>query len=66
MISYPTSTFHHDRALSVRLGKFGAMAQIGTAEEEEKLLFASLHPDQQLTKMGTKYRKILHWWKKNQ
>ena len=39
------------RQLSVRLGKFGAMAQIGTAEEEEKPLFASLHPDQQLTKI---------------
>ena len=40
------------RQLSVRLGKFGAMAQIGTAEEEEKPLFASLHPDQQLTKIN--------------
>jgi DNA topoisomerase-1 len=39
------------RQLSVRLGKFGAMAQIGTAEEEEKPLFASLNPDQQLTKI---------------
>ncbi len=39
------------RQLSVRLGKFGAMAQIGTADEEEKPLFASLHPDQQLTKI---------------
>ena len=39
------------RQLSVRLGKFGAMAQIGTAEEEEKPLFASLHPDQQLIKI---------------
>ena len=39
------------RQLSVRLGKFGAMAQIGTSEEEEKPLFASLHPDQQLTKI---------------
>ena len=39
------------RQLSVRLGKFGAMAQIGTAEEEDKPLFASLHPDQQLTKI---------------
>ena len=42
------------RQLSVRLGKFGAMAQIGTAEEEEKPLFASLHPDQQLTKITFK------------
>ena len=39
------------RQLSVRLGKFGAMAQIGTADEEENPLFASLHPDQQLTKI---------------
>ena len=39
------------RQLSVRLGKFGAMAQIGTAEDEDKPLFASLHPDQQLTKI---------------
>lgn len=39
------------RQLSVRLGKFGAMAQIGTADEEEKPLFASLHPDQQLSKI---------------
>ena len=39
------------RQLSVRLGKFGAMAQIGTVEDEEKPLFASLHPDQQLAKI---------------
>ncbi|CEN51573.1 DNA topoisomerase 1 [Capnocytophaga canis] len=31
------------RPLSVRLGRFGAMAQIGTSEDEEKPLFASLH-----------------------
>lgn len=30
------------RPLSVRLGRFGAMAQIGTNEDEEKPLFASL------------------------
>lgn len=30
------------RQLSVRIGRFGPMAQIGTAEEEEKPLFASL------------------------
>ena len=36
------------RQVSVRLGKFGPMVQIGTAEEEEKPLFASLTPDQQL------------------
>lgn len=36
------------RQVSVRLGKFGPMVQVGTAEEEEKPLFASLSPDQQL------------------
>ena len=36
------------RQVSVRLGRFGPMVQIGTAEEEEKPLFASLTPDQQL------------------
>ncbi|TYA74893.1 type I DNA topoisomerase [Seonamhaeicola marinus] len=37
------------RQVSVRLGRFGPMVQIGTAEEEEKPQFASLGPDQQLT-----------------
>ncbi len=37
------------RQVSVRLGKFGPMVQIGTVEEEEKPLFASLSPDQQLS-----------------
>jgi len=36
------------RQVSVRLGKFGPMVQIGTAEEDDKPLFASLSPDQQL------------------
>ena len=36
------------RQLSVRLGRFGPMVQIGTQDEEEKPLFASLTPDQQL------------------
>ena len=36
------------RQVSVRLGKFGPMVQIGTADEEEKPKFASLSPDQQL------------------
>ena len=36
------------RQVSVKLGKFGPMVQIGTADEEEKPLFASLMPDQQL------------------
>ncbi len=36
------------RQVSVRLGKFGPMVQIGTVEEDEKPKFASLSPDQQL------------------
>lgn len=36
------------RQVAVRLGKFGPMVQIGTVEEEEKPLFASLLPDQSL------------------
>ncbi len=36
------------RQVSVRLGKFGAMVQIGTVDDEDKPLFASLSPDQQL------------------
>ncbi|MDG3584090.1 type I DNA topoisomerase [Galbibacter pacificus] len=36
------------RQLSVRLGRFGPMAQIGTADEEEKPKFASLLPDQSI------------------
>ena len=36
------------RQVSVRLGRFGAMVQIGTVEEEEKQLFASLLPEQSL------------------
>jgi DNA topoisomerase-1 len=37
------------RQVSVRLGRFGPMVQIGTAEEEEKPQFASLLPDQSLS-----------------
>ncbi len=37
------------RRVSVRLGKFGPMAQIGTVDDEEKPIFASLSPEQQLT-----------------
>lgn len=37
------------RQLSVRLGKFGPMVQIGTVDDEDKPLFASLPPDKQLT-----------------
>jgi len=36
------------RQVLVRLGRFGPMVQIGTAEEEEKPVFASLLPDQSL------------------
>ncbi|NNK88748.1 MAG: DNA topoisomerase I, partial [Flavobacteriaceae bacterium] len=36
------------RQVSVKLGKFGPMVQIGTVEDEEKPLFASLTPNQQL------------------
>lgn len=37
------------RQVSVRLGRFGPMVQIGTVVDEDKPLFASLLPDQQLT-----------------
>ena len=36
------------RIVKVRLGKFGPIAQIGTIDEEEKPVFASLTKDQQL------------------
>jgi DNA topoisomerase I len=36
------------RQLSVKLGKFGPLAQIGTNEEEEKPLFASLRREQSI------------------
>ena len=36
------------RRVSVRLGKFGPMVQLGTVDDEEKPQFASLGPDQQL------------------
>ena len=36
------------RQLSVKLGKFGPVAQIGTAEEEEKPVFASLRREQSI------------------
>ena len=36
------------KPVSVRLGKFGPMVQIGSVEDEEKPRFASLGPDQQL------------------
>lgn len=37
------------RQVSVRLGRFGPMVQIGVVEEEEKPLFTSLLPDQSLS-----------------
>jgi DNA topoisomerase-1 len=37
------------RQVSVRLGKFGPMVQIGTVDDEEKPTFASLSPEQQLS-----------------
>ncbi len=36
------------KTVKVRLGKFGPMAQIGDAEDDEKPVFASLSPQQQL------------------
>lgn len=36
------------RQVAARLGRFGPMVQIGTAEEEEKPLFASLLPEQSI------------------
>lgn len=37
------------RPVAARLGRFGPMVQIGTVEDEEKPLFASLMPDQSIT-----------------
>nr|WP_299340262.1 type I DNA topoisomerase [Allomuricauda sp.] len=37
------------RQVAARLGRFGPMVQIGTVDEEEKPLFASLLPDQSIT-----------------
>ena len=39
------------RQLSVKLGKFGPMVQIGKVDDEEKPLFASLLPDQQISSL---------------
>ncbi len=36
------------RQLSVKIGKYGPLAQIGTAEEDEKPVFASLRKDQSI------------------
>ena len=40
------------RQVSVRLGKFGPMAQIGTVDEEEKPIFAGLLPDQKINQIS--------------
>ena len=40
------------RKVSVRLGKFGPMAQIGTVDEEEKPIFAGLLPDQKINQIS--------------
>ncbi len=37
------------KQVSVRLGKFGPMVQMGTVDDEDKPTFASLSPDQQLS-----------------
>jgi len=37
------------RQVSVRLGKFGPMVQIGMVDDEDKPMFASLSPEQQLS-----------------
>ncbi len=39
------------RQLSVKLGKFGPIAQIGKNDDEEKPIFASLLPEQQIGKI---------------
>ncbi|GLB47733.1 type I DNA topoisomerase [Neptunitalea lumnitzerae] len=39
------------KPVSVRLGRFGPMVQIGSSEDEEKPKFASLLPDQSLDKI---------------
>ena len=39
------------RQLSVKLGKYGPIAQIGKVDEDEKPIFASLLPDQQISKV---------------
>ena len=40
------------RQLSVKLGKYGPIAQIGKVDDEEKPLFASLLPDQQISNIS--------------
>ena len=40
------------RQLSVKLGKYGPIAQIGKVDEDEKPIFASLLPDQKISKIS--------------
>ncbi len=40
------------KQVSVRLGKFGPMVQMGTVDDEDKPTFASLSPDQQLSSIS--------------
>ena len=40
------------RKVSVRLGKFGPMAQIGSVDEDEKPIFAGLLPDQKINQIS--------------
>jgi len=40
------------RPVSVRIGRFGPYAQIGTSADEEKPLFAGLRPDQRMDKVS--------------
>lgn len=42
------------RTVKVRLGKFGPIAQIGDADDEEPVVFASLNQDQQLDTISFK------------
>lgn len=42
------------KPLSVRIGRYGPMAQIGTKDDEEKPRFAKLLPDQQLASITLK------------
>ena len=47
------------RTVRVRLGKFGPIAQIGVADDEEKPVFASLHPNQTLESISLEEALIL-------
>ena len=47
------------KEISVRLGKFGPMVQIGTVEDEEKPKFASLPPDLQIESVNLEQALLL-------